>query len=74
MYYHPYLSSRAATILWGRLVTCGGLSIRLPAATTIPENRQKSLRRVANRPATPYTAASHGPIANRPQDAILCPT
>src|SRR5580658_9787280 len=49
LYYYPFLSSRAATILWGRLVTCGGLSIRLPAASTMPENRSKSLRLAAMR-------------------------
>jgi hypothetical protein len=31
LYYNPSISSRAATIfLWGRLATCGRLSIGLP--------------------------------------------
>src|SRR5580704_2261562 len=41
-YYYPFLSSRAAAILWGRLATCGGLSIRPPAASTMLESHQKS--------------------------------
>jgi len=32
MYYYQFQSPRAATILWGRLPTCGGLLIRLPLA------------------------------------------
>jgi hypothetical protein len=67
MYYYP-------TILWGRLAGApsgsGGLPIRLPAATTMPENRSGSLRLAAMRgtvenPAevgrTPWSAA--GPLA-----------
>src|ERR1700722_3650802 len=34
MYYYPYPFSRAATILWGRLATCGRLLIGLLASLT----------------------------------------
>ena len=57
MYYYPFQSSRAATnfpvpslrraAMWGRLVTCGGLVIRLPAARTIPGTRLHCLRLAA---------------------------
>jgi hypothetical protein len=57
LYYYPLLS-RAATILWGRLATCGGLSIRLPAASTMPENRPKSLRLPLCGPANPGSRPS----------------
>jgi hypothetical protein len=36
LYYYPFPSSRAATILWGRLFTCGGLPIRLPWGAANP--------------------------------------
>jgi hypothetical protein len=46
LHYYALVSSRAATILnhseqgvgamWGRLLTCGGLSIRLPRPHVLP--------------------------------------
>src|ERR1700722_11382092 len=36
LYYYPFPSSRAAKILWGRLITCGRLVIGLPLALAIP--------------------------------------
>jgi hypothetical protein len=32
LYYYPFVSSRAATILWGRMASCGRLLIGPPAA------------------------------------------
>jgi len=45
--YNPSHSSRAATILWGRLATCGRLAIGLPVARATLDQRLRSLRLAA---------------------------
>jgi hypothetical protein len=47
MYYNSFQSSRAATILWGRLATCGRLAIGLPVARATLDQRLRSLRLAA---------------------------
>src|SRR3984957_5723207 len=51
LYRYPFLSSRATTILWGRLVTCGRLGAPsgpgLLALRTMPQQRFQRLRNAA---------------------------
>jgi hypothetical protein len=47
MYYNSFQSSRAATILWGRLATCGRLAIGLPVARATLDERLRRLRLAA---------------------------
>ena len=42
--YYPFIPSRAAPILWGRLLTCGRLLIGPPAAGAMPEECLHGLR------------------------------
>src|SRR3984957_9507603 len=63
MYYYPFLSSRASTILWGRLVTCGRLGVpsgpgllasltnAAQFAACLHAGQVGNLRPIVNRPA-----------------------
>jgi hypothetical protein len=47
LYYYPFVSSRAATILWGRMASCGrlliGLLIDAPPAANCRTNRMAAI-------------------------------
>ena len=47
LYYYPFLSSSAATILWGRMASCGrlliGLLINPPQAAICPTNQMAAI-------------------------------
>ena len=79
-----YHLKQTAEAMWGRLATCGRLAIGLPRPARSPRpmavglplaalwGRMASCGGLATRlPVICTTAASQGPIANRPQDAIL---
>jgi hypothetical protein len=78
LYYYPLLSSPAPTILWGRMASCGRLSIgQMSLTSSTPRLRLAAmrgrlfkLRPIVNRPGQLRTTASRR-VANPPQDAIL---
>jgi hypothetical protein len=49
LYYYIFVSSRVATLLWGRLATCGRLAIGLPVARATLDERLRRLRLAALR-------------------------
>jgi peptidyl-prolyl cis-trans isomerase SurA len=67
MYYYILVSSRAATILWGRLATCGRLLIgQLSAAGAMPEEGHRGSRLAAGRGTVENLAPSSCDVAAGP--------